>query len=95
MTTQCLGNIMQASYTDKVYTTIKQAHDLGLPYITREQLIKNLSQTYPNIYWSHRISQCLYHLLQSKKFRRQRIRKYYNKEHHIGYTITNHDINLR
>ena len=75
---------------NKVYKIIKETNQLGLPYITKESLIKQLEQKYPKTdNWRSKVGQAVYHLQQKTKLREPRIVQYFDVEErkYVGYTI--------
>jgi len=90
-------NKYQVGIQDNVYNIIKEAKKKGLPFITKADIIKNLKQkniTLRNV--ETQVGQALYQLQRMTKFRRRRIKKYYNKKTKkpVGWTTYEDKINL-
>jgi len=78
----------QIGIQDKVFAVIEEAKKKQLPFITKTDIIKNLKQkNFKMRDPKNQVGQALLHLQKQTKYRRPRIKKYYDKQgRKLGWT---------
>jgi len=70
----------QTGIQDTVLEVINQSRRMGLKYITKKQIIEEVKRVLPKLKnVDTKVGQALYQLSNKSKYRRQRIKKYYDK----------------
>jgi hypothetical protein len=70
-----------------IYEYIKKSKQLGLDYVPTRTLIEEMKKIRENKDWEPKVSQALYQLQKSRKFKRPLIKKVYSKDNQLlGYT---------
>lgn len=71
----------QVGIQDEVYSVVEEARKKRLPFVTKEDIIKNLKQKSITMRDpKNQVSQALYQLQKKSKYKRPRIKKYYDKQ---------------
>ena len=71
----------QVGIQEEVYNIVEEAKKKKLPFITKIDIIKNLKQKGITMRDpKNQVGQALYHLQQKTKYRRPRVKKYYDKK---------------
>jgi len=71
----------QTGIQDTVLEVIKQSKRMGLKYITKQQIIKEVKRIMPDLKnVDTKVGQALYQLSKKSKYKRQRIKKFHDKE---------------
>jgi len=81
---------------EAVYNYIKKSKQLGLEYVTTATIIDEMEKIEPSLDWEAKVSQALYHLQKSRKFKRPLIKKVFSKDNgsFLGYTIVEDETEL-
>jgi len=70
-----------------IYEYIKKSKQLGLDYVPTRTLIEEMKKIREDKDWEPKVSQALYQLQKSRKFKRPLIKKVYSKDNQLlGYT---------
>ena len=79
----------QTGIQKTILEIIKQSKEAELKYITKKQITIEALRAMPNLKdHQNKIGQALYQLQRKSKFRRPRIKKYYDKEGmQLGWTL--------
>jgi len=81
----------QTGINETVFEIIKQSRqkDINLPYITRQQIVAEFKHLKPEIQSpEQKIGQALYHLQKKTKFRRPRVKRFFDKKgKRLGWTV--------
>jgi len=86
---------MNKNIQERVLKLIREAKQYGLVYISQKQIVAELEKEYPKEKnWNQKVGQALYQLQQKKELRDPLIRKYFEGERVVGYTINEEDIDL-
>jgi len=82
----------QTGINDAVLAAIRVAKSTGLPYITKKDIVKYVTELMPQLdNVDTKVGQALFHLQKPTKYRRAKIRKFYNKNKAIGWTTCSED----
>lgn len=83
----------QTGIQKTVLEIIKQSKVMDLNYIKKQDIEKQLTKVYPDLNpIDIKVGQALFQLQRKTKFRRPRIKKYYNKEGvRLGWTIVDEE----
>lgn len=86
----------QTGIQDIVYKIIEESKKKGLPYITKSDIISNIQNTSFNLKDpENQVGQALNHLKTDTKYRRAKIKKYYNERGSMkGWTTNEEEITL-
>lgn len=86
-------NKYQTGIQKNVFEIIKQSKIAGLKYITKQQILKEVVRVMPDLnYPQDKVGQALYQLQRKSKFRRPRIKKFYDKDgKHLGWTVVDEE----
>jgi hypothetical protein len=78
----------QIGIQDKVFAVIEEAKKKQLPFITKEDIIKNLKQKKVKMRDpEHQVGQALFHLQKKTKYKRPRVKKFFDKHgRKLGWT---------
>jgi len=78
----------QVGIQDEVFKVIEEAKKKQLPFVTKEDIIKNLKQKKVTMRDpTNQVGQALYHLQKKTKYRRPKIKKYFDEyEKKLGWT---------
>ena len=78
----------QVGIHEKVFGVIEEAKKKQLPFITKEDIIKNLEQKKVKLRDpKHQVGQALFHLQKKTKYKRPKIKKFYDKQgKKLGWT---------
>jgi len=84
----------QTGIQKTVLEVIKQSKINDLKYITKKQITNEVVRVLPNLnYPEDKVGQALYQLQRKSKYRRPRIKKFYDKNgKQLGWTIVDEQI---